>query len=96
MKAYLLVFDDTQVVRKVITGKLDKLPEVQNWLAFLNNMICLVSDQPARALSRLLREAFPELRFIVVEIDRGKKGGFLPRSVWEFIDDPSPAESSAA
>ena len=96
MNAYLLVFDDSQVAREVITKKLDKIPAIQNWFAFLNNTVSLVSIKDASSISDLVRDAFPELRFIVVEIDREKKGGFLPKSVWRFINKPSPAESSAA
>lgn len=96
MNAYLLVFDDSQIAREVITRKLDMIPAIQNWFAFLSNTVSLVSIKDARSISDLVREAFPELRFIVVEIDRDKKGGYLPKSVWEFINRPSPAESSAA
>lgn len=96
MNAYLLVFDDSQIVREVITKKLDKMPEIQNWMAFLSNTVSIISSEDAHSVSDLVRDAFPELRFIVVEIDREKKGGYLPKSVWKFINRPSPAESSAA
>jgi hypothetical protein len=91
-----MVFDETQIARTVITGKIDRMSEIPNWYAFLNNTICFVSELSAKRLARQFRDAFPDLRFIVVEIDAGKKGGWLPKSVWEFINDPQAAPSSAA
>lgn len=96
MSAFLLDFDSSQVAREKITAQIDRMAAVHDWYAFLANTICLISDEEAPALSRLLRRAMPELRFIVVEIEPRKKGGWLPKTVWEFIRKPRRVESSAA
>ncbi len=96
MSAFLLVFDSTQVARSKITKTIDKLLPVNDWYAFLNNTICLISEADAPALSKQMRVAYPELRFIIVEIDQQKKGGWLPKTVWEFIRSSGKVESSAA
>ena len=41
MKAFLFVFDGTQIARKIITKRLDKMPNIANWYAFLENTIGL-------------------------------------------------------
>jgi hypothetical protein len=96
MSAFLMVFDKSQVERDAITKKIDKIPTVRDWYAFLSNTICLISDKDARALSKVFRGTFPDVRFIIVEIDPEKRGGWLPKSVWEFIRKAHSQESSAA
>jgi len=95
MKAYLLVFDSRQFGRKLVTQRLDKMPSIVNWYAFFENVLCLASEDDAKEVSSLVREAFPDLRFLVTEVDPGKKGGWLPRSIWEFLNEPRPAETGA-
>ena len=77
MKAFLLDFDATQSDRKSVTKLLDQMPIVHDWFAFLANTICIVSEDDAPALSRAIRSRMPDVRFIVVEIDPKKKGGWL-------------------
>lgn len=96
MNAHLLVFDSSQIRRSVVTKIIDRLPEIKNWYAFLDNTICIVTDDDAGMLSDLLHKKLPEIRFIVTEIEPQKKGGWLPKSVWKFMNHPVPSESSDA
>jgi|SRR5579875_1029403 hypothetical protein len=95
MKAHLLVFDQSQIARQEIVQKVDTMPEVENWQAFFDNVICLASEKDARSLSRLLRAEFPKLRFIITEIEPRSKGGWLPKSIWNFLNHPEPVDIAA-
>jgi hypothetical protein len=94
MKAYLFVFDNAQIAREIVIKRLDKMSKVLNWYAFFENTLCLASYDDAKTISRMVREAFPDLRFIITEVDPEKRGGRLPRSVWSFLDEPQPADVS--
>ena len=95
MKALLLTFDRNQIARSEVTKALDRMPEVADWYAFFGNTVCLLTEAGVRTTAELIRNAFPELRFIVTEIDRNRRGGWLPRAVWSFMDKASGAETSA-
>jgi hypothetical protein len=89
MNAYLLVFDDSRLTREQVWRKLNKLPEIGQWYSIFGNTFCLASDQTAQSLAAKLREeVIPEVRFVISEIDAHKKGGWLPREIWDFIDEP--------
>jgi hypothetical protein len=90
--AFLLTFDTTQTSRKDVIEVIDSLSEIVNWYAFLPASLCLVSRLSAADLSRVIRSRLPDLRFIVVQLGKGQRQGWLPRSAWDFINDPRPAE----
>jgi hypothetical protein len=97
MKAFLLVFDGSKISRDLVSRRLDKIPEVSNWYSLFDNTFCVSTDRDARWLAAQIRETvLPEVRFIVTEIESRKKGGWLPRIIWDFINRPQSAESSAA
>jgi hypothetical protein len=95
VKAHLLVFDSSQITRELVVEKIDHMSVVENWAAFFDNAICLASQKDARSLSRLLHIEFPELRFIITEIELLSKGGWLPPSIWAFLNHPEPADTAA-
>jgi len=95
VKAYLLVFDPSQTTRKEVIEKIDRMPAISNWYAFFNNTICLASAKEARSLSGLLHADLPTLRFIITEINPQSKGGWLPKSIWAFLNNPQPADNPA-
>ncbi len=95
MKAHLLVFDGSQITRDLIVEKIDHMPVIENWYAFFDNTICVASEEEARDLSRLLHAELPKLRFVITEIQRSNKGGWLPQSIWTFLNHPQPADTVA-
>ena len=95
MKAYLLVFDQSQVTREIMVETIDKISDIQNWYAFFDNTICLASEKDARSLSHLLHAELPKQRFIITEIGSQKKGGWLPKSIWAFLNHPEPVDTDA-
>ena len=88
MKAYLLIFDGSQISRETMTGVIDRIKDIENWFAFFGNVYCLASKKDAHALSRRIRTELPEQRFILTEVEAGKKAGYLPKSIWTFLDRP--------
>lgn len=91
--AYLLTFDTTQLSRDKLVARIDRLAEIANWYAFLPAGVILISRLSASELSDLLRESLPDLRFLVAKLEKGKRQGWLPKSAWQFINDPHPAEN---
>lgn len=96
MKAYILVFNDAQVDRKRMQQAMDRFEAVANWYAFFGNVMCLASSRSARALTRYLRQEFPELNFLITPIDPDQNGGWMPRAVWSFLDNPQPVDAEVA
>jgi hypothetical protein len=90
MKAYLLVFDGSQVSRDTVIDVIDKIGDIENWFAFFNNAICIASEKDARSLAQQIRTELPKQRFIITEIQAGKKAGWLPKSIWTFLNRPEP------
>ncbi len=94
MNAFLFVFNNSEITRKIVTGRLDKMPNIANWYAFFENALCLASEDDAKSISQQIRMDFPDLHFIVAEVDPKKKGGWLPKSIWTFLNRPQPANTS--
>ena len=95
MKAYLLVFDGSQVSRETMTGVVDSIGDIENWYAFFGNVLCLASKKDVRFLSQQIREKLPEQRFIIAEVEAGRRAGWLPKSIWTFLNRPEPAGAKA-
>ena len=89
MKAYLLVFDRSQIPRSIMADTIDR-SDIENWNAFFENAICFASKKDAHSLSQQIRAEIPEQRFIITEVEAGKKAGWLPRSIWAFLNRPAP------
>ncbi|MGA8169581.1 MAG: hypothetical protein WB816_01895 [Methylocystis sp.] len=69
--------------------KLNELPEIGHWYSLFGNTFCLASKQSAQRLAaRLREEVLPEVKFLIVEIDATKKGGWLPGEIWDFLNRP--------
>ena len=96
MKAHILVFDSAQADGKHLRKVIDQFGAIVNWYAFFGNVMCLASDRSASALSKYLREQCPGLRFLITTVDPDEKGGWMPRSIWSFLNDPQSAESETA
>ena len=96
MRSYLLVFNGDQTIRKTVTSRIDEMVEIVNWIAFFDNALCIVSDDDIKVLSAKIGFGLPGVQFIVTELEIGKRQGWLPKSVWQFLKNPVPAHSEAA
>jgi hypothetical protein len=89
MNVFLFVFDDSRMTREQVWLRLNKLPEIGHWYSLFGNTFCLASKQSAQSLAaRLREEVIPEVRFLIVEVDAAKKGGWMPREIWDFLNQP--------
>ena len=93
MISYLLTFDTSTVQRKDFVTAIDSIAEVENWMLFFDNTACVVSKLSAKELTTLVRSQLPDANFILVELSARNRGGWLKRSVWNFIRDPKPVDA---
>ena len=96
MKVHLLVFNASQADRKTVQRFVDKLDLVENWFSFFDNAICLASTLPVDEVSRHIRRAFPELVFMMTTVDAATTNGWMPKAIWDFLENPQPASVEAA
>lgn len=95
MKAYLLVFNDSllpAVSRQIMIDFLEtRRSEVPNWYACFNQAILLNSEHSASNLSDLIRERFPNIWFVISEINPTTVNGWAPKQFWDFVNNPRRA-----
>ena len=73
----------------------DNVHDIENWYALFDGTLLFASRASIQQISAIIRQSFPDLKFIVIEVDPKQKAGWLPRSVWNFLDDPHAAAESA-
>ena len=73
----------------------DNVRDIENWYAVFEGTLLIASRISSKQISSIIRQSFPDLKFIVIEIDPKQKAGWLPRSVWNFLNDPHAAAESA-
>jgi len=85
-RVFLLTFNG---LRQPITNYLDTRPEILNWFGILPNAILIVSRSDATALTGAVHTRFPQMWFVIMEVDRYKANGFITMKTWDFINEPS-------
>lgn len=93
MRSYLLAFDPNATSRDTIVSCIDAVPEIHNWMLFFDNAACIVSDSSPRELASLIRERLPKAHFILTAMEPGTRAGWLRKSVWDFIRNPTMVEN---
>ena len=90
MRSYLLLCTaDEGLVRTCLLN----YPEIVNWMRPFPDAFVVVSDKSASRLRQVIHGVFPNDRLLIVEIQPGHKDGWLPREVWDFINNPKPAKT---
>ena len=90
MKSYLLVFEPSQVGQKHWIDIVDGISTIENWHSVFEGAMVLISDADAKEITRAIQDELSNTRFLVTELRTGSKGGWLPRSIWQFINNPRP------
>jgi len=85
MKVYLFTFG---LDRKPILDFLDLQPAVLNWFAINWHAILIASESDATTLSTIIHQQFPNLWFIITEVDKVRTNGWMNNAVWDFINSP--------
>lgn len=96
LNVYLLVFDASRLSNSTMTRFLDRIDEVENWISFLPGTVALISSL---GLSRIRDRLLPGLKgemFLLTSVKPGSKDGWLPETVWEFLNTPQPAAARVA
>jgi hypothetical protein len=86
---YLFVIDRTQRELGDALKLIDQLPEVENWQIILPDAAALVSRLTTQQLNQKLRAIFPNQKYIVTLLERGKKAGWLAKTSWNFMNEPT-------
>ena len=88
MRPYLLAFGGPPEWRQAILDFLDKQPDVLNWYAFFPAAIFFISRKGPQELSQRLHSSFPNIWFVIAEVQAGRSDGWLPEAAWNFISNP--------
>ena len=87
IKSYILVFDNSVLPRqKVIEYLNHKSADINNWYAFMDNSIILLSHNDVHGLSELFRAGFPDVRHIITRAKRKEINGWIEMDAWDFIN----------
>jgi hypothetical protein len=73
---------------------IDNIDDIENWYAFFGNAFCIASERDASSLASLIHAEMPKQRFIITEVGPGKRGGWLPKSIWAFLRKPEPIDAA--
>lgn len=76
-------------IQKAVTDFLDKRFEVRNWYTPWPGFICIVAEITSRQFDTMLHEGLPWLFFSITDYNRDTVGGWLPKSVWHFLNNPT-------
>jgi hypothetical protein len=74
--------------RDPLTNYLNSRREVLNWFAILPAAILVVSRMNATDLKNIIHAGFPNLWFMISEIDPAKINGWMNKPAWDFINNP--------
>lgn len=88
--AYVVVFSG--ISSEEMTEKLEEYEDtIVNWYRpSLRNTVFVVSDLPAKLLTRFLRKRIKGLSSMLVLDAATDRNGWLPESAWEFLRHPKP------
>lgn len=89
LKPYLFVLDSTQMSRDDAIKVIDGIREIENWQKILPDATVLISRLSMNDLQKSLVAALPGQRYLLVPIERYKKTGWLAKSSWEFMNNPT-------
>lgn len=89
LKAYLFVIDSSTMKLSSALKKIDDDRKIENWQKILPDAATLVSRLPLIDLHDLLKNLFPEQRYILVSLEGTSKNGWLPKDAWSAMNRPT-------
>ena len=92
MKAYLLAHSQACTPRQV-QHLLNDTEAVATWVTPFPFAAILVSSLSVNDLAAVLRDRLPSVWFIVTELRGDSVQGWLPRELWDYVNNPSQAWS---
>jgi hypothetical protein len=89
LNAYVVIFDGVSVYD--LTMAIDQSTGViVNWLSAMPGTVFVASEMTATELTAYLRAKMPKIERILVLNGKTDRGGRLPQSAWDFLNDPTP------
>lgn len=92
MKAYLLAYSQACTPQQV-QHQLNATRAVATWVTPFPFAAILVSDHSVNDLAAVLRDRLPGVWFMVTELRGDSVQGWLPKELWDYVNDPSQAWS---
>jgi hypothetical protein len=95
LHSYLFLYSALVGDPESIRDFIDSRPEIVNWQirgAYLRNAMVLVSNKTPNELSDIIRGKFSTGGFIVARLDGSASNGWLPKEMWDFINNPKPVK----
>jgi len=87
MKVYLLAYNEFYTPRDTMFAYLNSRPDVfMNWYSPLQGAILIGSDYDVNVITGMINEKFLGLYFFITEIKDKSYNGWLPKYVWDFIN----------
>ena len=84
---YILVYNDYVGSREQVKQAIDQDPRIINWRYDLPNMFYLKTALSANDLASIIHKLRgQEGMFIIAQIDKTNKQGWLPEETWNFLN----------
>jgi hypothetical protein len=87
MSNFLLSFNVSQIDPTIIVSRIKTAPEINDWLLLTSGILLVKADLPVTELSARIRNSFPELQFVAVEMNENSCDGWMPTAVWDFVSN---------
>jgi hypothetical protein len=94
LRVFVLNFDPSSLPREKITEVLTENPLYLNWIRFLPGQFFFVSKSLVNDVTAPLHERFPTDYIFVTEVFPNTCNGWMPKEIWNFINNPSSAKGT--
>ena len=92
MKSYLLTYSQA-ITPAQVQHMLNETGAVETWVAPFPYAAILVSKLNVHDIAAILHNRLPGVWFMVTELDAAAVQGWLPKDLWEYVNDPQAAWS---
>lgn len=92
MKSYLLTYSQA-ITPAQVQHMLNETGAVETWVAPFPYAAILVSKLNVHDIAAILHNRLPGVWFMVTELDAAAVQGWLPKDLWEYVNDPQGAWS---
>jgi hypothetical protein len=88
-------FNPNSLAREKVISLFNQSPVFLNWITILPGQIFFVSTLTVAEAALLLRSLFPSQFVFVAEVGQANCDGWMPREIWNFINNPSNTKNVA-
>ena len=95
MKNYLLVYDPDLLVEGVIPDLVARNEKIGEAYSFFGNAVCIKTEAGLKHISEMIRSRYPDLQFVIVELEAAPKAGSMRPAFWSFLKERELEKPSA-